>query len=117
MNPSKFRNICKKSDHLNSLTLMPDIIDGKLMFILMDTENMTVKSELRLDFAAPIQTVRGYLADKNALNILADELLIQATAPVENDRGLKSGEAVQRELQGKSFAVEKLMRKYCSGSD
>ena len=115
MNPSKFRNICKLDMFCRYLSSQISV-DGKLMFILMDTESHTVKNELNLNFKMPIQTVREFLAEKNALNILTDELFPQATASIENDRGLKSREVVHNELNVKSAAGEKLMQKYCTGS-
>ena len=86
------------------------------MFILMDTESLTVKNELNLNFSTPIKTVKEFLVEKNAMNMLADELLPLATASIENDRGLKSREMVSHELNVKSAAGEKLMQKYSTGT-
>jgi hypothetical protein len=97
MNPAKCRNTY-----------------GKLMFIMMDTESVAVKSELKLDFTLPILTVASYLDDVQASNLLEDPLVQQATRTIENTTGSKSRDIIIKESTAKTLAAEQLVNKYAS---
>jgi Protein of unknown function (DUF2009) len=91
-------------------------IDGKLMFILMDTESSHVKSELRLKLVEPIASVHDFLKQRDVLGILSDHLLHTATSVVENSIGRKSPDEVEKESSDKATAAAKLLDKYSSGT-
>jgi hypothetical protein len=97
MNPSKMRDTY-----------------GKLMYILMDTESHTIKSELRLNFIKPILTVTTFLEERNSLDVLADPLWQSATRAVQNADGDKTAHELALETQRKAAAEQALKTKYTS---
>lgn len=97
MNPSKMRNTY-----------------GKLMYILMDTESYSVKSELKINFVKPIQTVYTFLEGKDSLEVLMDPLFADASLSIHNDAGDKSKRELQAEQQRKQAACQQLIKKYTS---
>jgi hypothetical protein len=100
MNPSKMRNTY-----------------GKLMYILMDTESYSVKSELKINFIKPVLTVYNFLESKEALSLLQDPLLMEATSSIHNDKDEgKTKRELQGEQQRKKEATEQLLQKYSSES-
>lgn len=97
MNPSKMRNTY-----------------GKLMYILMDTESYSVKSELKINFVKPILTVYSFLESKESLEILQDPLWPDASLSIHNDLGEKSKRELFAEQQRKQVACQRLIEKYTS---
>ena len=52
---------------------------GKLMYILMDAESALVKNELKINFVKPILTIESFLREKQAVNMIDDPLLFEAS--------------------------------------
>lgn len=77
MNPSKMRNTY-----------------GKLMYLLMDAESHLMKSELRIDFVKPILTVSLFLKQREAGNMITDELLAKSIFY----KNIEKKESAKREL-------------------
>jgi hypothetical protein len=99
MNPSKMRDTY-----------------GKMMYILMDTESFSIKSELKLTFIKPILTVTAFLESKQSLHVLADPLWVTATRSIENDAHDKTKKELAMEGTLKAQAVATLKKKYTSGT-
>lgn len=89
---------------------------GKLMYILMDTESHTIKSDLQFTFVKPILTVSIFLRQHDSLHILSDPLWAAATQSINNVTGEKSKIELATELQDKMNAEKKLKCKYTSGN-
>jgi hypothetical protein len=98
MNPSKMRDTY-----------------GKMMYILMDTESFSIKSELKLSFVKPILTVSAFLDDRKSLNILSDPLWETATRSIANYGREKSHKELATEAGAKAQAEATLRKKYKSG--
>lgn len=88
---------------------------GKLMYLLMDTESYTIKSDLKLNFVKPILTVYSFLDKRQSLDLLRDPLLVTATMAINNDNNEKSKRQLLAESERKVAAVEMLVKKYTSG--
>jgi hypothetical protein len=99
MNPSKMRDTY-----------------GKMMYILMDTESFSIKSELKLSFVKPILTVSAFLDDKKSLNILSDPLWETATRSIANFGREKNHKELAAEAGAKAQAEATLRKKYKSGT-
>lgn len=85
---------------------------GKLVYLLMDSESHSVKSELRIDFVKPLLTVHAFLKERGLLDLLADPLLQAATQAVSDHFGEKTKREVRAAAQGKSAAAAQLLAKY-----
>mmetsp|Transcript_29387 Transcript_29387/g.28111 ORF Transcript_29387/g.28111 Transcript_29387/m.28111 type:complete len:602 (+) Transcript_29387:77-1882(+) len=97
MNPGKMRNTY-----------------GKLMWILMDTESYHIKSELKLNFIDPVQTVGLFLKERGARHLLQDPLLAKATSAVNT--GDKSKADFIEESKVKGEAASEIMKTYTSST-
>lgn len=90
---------------------------GKLMYILMDTESFGVKQELKVDFVKPILTIHRFLKEKQSLELLEDERLLEAIRAIENDSNEKKTHSeLQDEMHKKQMATKALLKQYVSGN-
>lgn len=85
---------------------------GKLMYMIMDSRLPEVKEAMEFDLYKPINTVYSYLEERGALNLLDDELVLQAV--VEIIPTGKKQSAVQMEIKRKERAIEQLASRYAS---
>ena len=97
MNPGKMRNTY-----------------GKLMYLIMDAESYSIKSETGINFVKEIYTVLAFVKEKGILPILEDELLQEATTALSNADGEKCGAELAAEAASKSMATDALKAKYQS---
>ncbi|KAK9472762.1 uncharacterized protein V1510DRAFT_416844 [Dipodascopsis tothii] len=83
---------------------------GKLMYMVMDSRLPEVSQAMEFDLYMPILTVYSFLESKDALGLLDDNLIVQATAEIYSDR--KSRAQIQGEIRRKERAIEQLAAKY-----
>ncbi|CAG8460466.1 1245_t:CDS:10 [Paraglomus occultum] len=83
---------------------------GKLMFMLMDAVTPEVQDILPLKLVRPIKTVHSFLKERDALNILHNDLVKIATAEIISEG--KSRSKIQQEIREKERAINILSNKY-----
>ncbi|CAG8513212.1 4501_t:CDS:10 [Paraglomus occultum] len=93
MNPEKMRDVY-----------------GNLMFMLMDSVTPDVQDALTLKLVRPIKTVHSFLKERDALNILHNDLVKIATAEIISED--KSRSKIQQEIREKERAINLLSNKY-----
>ena len=85
---------------------------GKLLYFLQDSCSPTVQNNLEMKTVTPIVTVYSFLEERDALDLLRDDMLGGATGEV-GGRG-KSRYEVQRSIREKEKKRELLAKKYQS---
>eukprot|EP00878_Enallax_costatus_P007578 GHUV01007935.1.p1 GENE.GHUV01007935.1~~GHUV01007935.1.p1 ORF type:complete len:658 (+),score=224.07 GHUV01007935.1:58-2031(+) len=83
---------------------------GKLMYMLMDSADMTVQDLLGFSCVRPLNTVASFLEERGRLEMLDDPLMEIATAEIV--AGDRPRMAVQRDIKVKERAREQLAKKY-----
>ncbi|KAG0261381.1 hypothetical protein DFQ27_003001 [Actinomortierella ambigua] len=97
MNPEKMRNSY-----------------GKLMYMLMDSQLEEIESTLGFSCVVPIKTVHLFLKERNGLDVLRDNLIMEATKEIVADG--KTRPQIQLEIRKKERAIESLSRKYANSN-
>lgn len=87
---------------------------GKLMYMIMDSRLPEVKETMEFDLYKPITTVYSYLLSKDALNLLDDPLIAEATVEINPDGKARS--TIQMDIRRKEKAIETLAKKYSLGT-
>lgn len=85
---------------------------GKLMYMVMDSRLPEVAQTMEFDLYMPILTVFSFLESKDALGLLDDSLIVQATTEINSDR--KSRSQIQAEIKRKEKTIETLANKYAN---
>ncbi|ORX56337.1 hypothetical protein DM01DRAFT_1334809 [Hesseltinella vesiculosa] len=85
---------------------------GKLMYLLSDAMIPDVQEMLGFNCVIPIKTVHSFLAERNGVKILHDDLVLLATHEIIPDG--KTRPQIQTEIRRKEKAIETLSRKYQS---
>jgi len=83
---------------------------GKLIHMLMDSQNPEIQRLLEFNLVRKVQTVNDYLRKKDCLHLLKDPNIITATTAIV-DRG-RSRSEVQQAIRQKESAVKRLISKY-----
>lgn len=83
---------------------------GKLMYMIMDSRLTEVKDAMEFDLYKPIKTVYYFLEYRDALGLLDDPLVLEATVEIVPEGKMRS--TIQREIKTKEQAIEKLARRY-----
>lgn len=83
---------------------------GKLVYMIMDSRLPEVKDAMEFDLYKPINTVFSTLKSRNALDLLDDELILQATAEIIATNKPRS--RIQMEIKRKERAIEILARRF-----
>ncbi|KAK7062122.1 hypothetical protein R3P38DRAFT_2833542 [Favolaschia claudopus] len=83
---------------------------GKLIYLLQDAQTPEVKNLLNFSCVRPIRTVEALLAEHDALDLLRDQLITQATGEIYSEgRGRRD---IQKDIKGKERAIETLATRY-----
>ena len=88
---------------------------GKLMYMLQDAQSKSIADRFGFSMVVPIQLVSGFLKDRGASALLEDDLILAATANVDNAGGAKGRAAVDAEIAAKRAAQGELRARYGSG--
>ncbi|CAG8595965.1 3962_t:CDS:10 [Funneliformis mosseae] len=83
---------------------------GKLMYMLMDSVIPEVKDMLDFSLIIPIKTVYNFLEERDGLNVLHHDLIMDATKEII--AGGKSRSQINQEIRAKERAIEVISRKY-----
>ena len=86
---------------------------GKLVLLMQDAVSSDIKPLLGIHIQRPIITVYDLLDAKNALNVLKNKYIDDATQEVLPNKS-KSRYAIQVEIKKKEKAIEVLSNKYCN---
>jgi len=87
---------------------------GKLIYLLQDSVAPQVQELLQFVCVRPIKTVYSYLQEKGADYLLKDPNIERATHTITQDN--RSRGEIQQEIKEKEKAVEKISKKYASGT-
>ncbi|RKP22705.1 hypothetical protein SYNPS1DRAFT_25452 [Syncephalis pseudoplumigaleata] len=85
---------------------------GKLMYMLQDSAIPEVQDTLEFSCREDIKTVYGFLEERKALALIADDYVIMATKEIIPEG--KTRMAIQKEIRQKEHAIAVLSRKYAS---
>lgn len=85
---------------------------GKLMYMIMDSRLPEVRDNLEFDLYKPILTVRAFLETGDALALLDDPLVFNATMEISSEG--RDRRQIQNDIKRKELAIERLARKYAS---
>ncbi|CAI2196236.1 16433_t:CDS:10, partial [Funneliformis geosporum] len=83
---------------------------GKLMYMLMDSVIPEVREMLDFSLIIPIKTVYGFLKERDGVNVLHHDLIMDATKEIV--AGGKSRSQINQEIRAKERAIEVISRKY-----
>ncbi|KAF9347256.1 hypothetical protein BGX26_001253 [Mortierella sp. AD094] len=83
---------------------------GKLMYLLMDSTMDEIESTLGFSCVVPIKTVHSFLEQRGGLEMLRNDLVVDATREIVADG--KTRQQIQLEIRKKERAIEQLSRKY-----
>ncbi|ORZ36410.1 hypothetical protein BCR44DRAFT_122036 [Catenaria anguillulae PL171] len=86
---------------------------GKMIYLLQDAQLPEVQRLLGFSLVVPIKTVHRVLTDHDALGLLRDPLILDATAEILPEG--KPRRQVDLEIRRKEAAVATLARKYARG--
>ncbi|KAI8616086.1 hypothetical protein BC830DRAFT_1063753 [Chytriomyces sp. MP71] len=88
---------------------------GKLIYMLQDSQIPEVKDMLQFSLVTPIKTVYEELEKGEALGVLHDELIVQATKEILSTReGGGTRSQIQMEIRAKERAIEILAKRYAT---
>lgn len=76
---------------------------GKLLYLLQDAASADAVGQLGFELIQPLETVHAFLAQRDGLRLLQDELLATATQCIANDPE-KSRSQIQAEIRAKEKA-------------
>ncbi|KAK9453779.1 hypothetical protein V1511DRAFT_504490 [Dipodascopsis uninucleata] len=83
---------------------------GKLMYMVMDSRLPEVQQVMEFDLYMPIMTVYSFLESKDCLDLLDDNLVVQATAEIYPEHKKRS--QIQAEIKAKERAIESVAKKF-----
>ncbi|KAF8622192.1 hypothetical protein AX15_007301 [Amanita polypyramis BW_CC] len=83
---------------------------GKLIYLLQDSQTQEVKDLLGFSCVKPIKTVYSMLEERDALDILRDDLITVATKEIYSEG--RTRREIQRDIKSKELAIEKLSGRY-----
>ncbi|BFZ59643.1 hypothetical protein YB2330_000657 [Saitoella coloradoensis] len=85
---------------------------GKMMYMVQDSMNSEVEETLGFNLYKPIETVHSFLADRDALGLLKEDIIVHATKEIVPE-GKKRAQ-IQTEIKQKERAIEILSKKHGS---
>ncbi|KAK9465731.1 hypothetical protein V1512DRAFT_265260 [Lipomyces arxii] len=83
---------------------------GKLMYMVMDSRLPEVQQAMEFDLYSPLVTVYSFLESRDCLQLLQDDLVVQATAEIYPEH--KSRAQVQSEIKSKERAIDVLAKRH-----
>ena len=82
---------------------------GKLVYLLMDAADPSIKSLLEFDAIRPLRTVYGLLEEKGGLAMLSDSLMSRATKEIVSAG--RSRHDIQKDIKDKERSRDTLARR------